>query len=78
MKTAISIPDQLFKSAEDLARRLKISRSALFSAAIREYIQHYSQENITKRLNEVYSDQSSSLDPILKELQNASVTWEKW
>ena len=78
MKTAISIPDQLFKSAEDFARRCKITRSALFSAAVEEYIQHHRRENVTKHLNEVYAAQSSSLDPVLKEMQITSVMREKW
>jgi hypothetical protein len=38
MKTAISIPDDVFADAERLARRLKKSRSELYSRAIREYI----------------------------------------
>ncbi len=38
MKTAISIPDDVFKVAERLARRTKKSRSQLFSDAVREYV----------------------------------------
>jgi metal-responsive CopG/Arc/MetJ family transcriptional regulator len=78
MKTAISIPDKLFKSVEDFTRRRKISRSALFSTAVEEYIQHHRQDNVTERLNEVYSTESSSLDPVLGRLQHLSVGQEKW
>ena len=78
MKTAISIPDKLFKSVETFARRRKMSRSALFSHAVEEYIQHHRQDNVTQRLNQVYADQSSSLDPVLTELQNVSLQKEKW
>jgi metal-responsive CopG/Arc/MetJ family transcriptional regulator len=38
MKTAISIPDQVFKSAEVLASRLGISRSELYAKAIEAYV----------------------------------------
>jgi metal-responsive CopG/Arc/MetJ family transcriptional regulator len=36
MKTAVSIPDDVFEGAERLARRTKKSRSQLFSDALRE------------------------------------------
>jgi len=36
MKTAVSIPDNVFKKAERLARRMKKSRSELFSNALTE------------------------------------------
>jgi metal-responsive CopG/Arc/MetJ family transcriptional regulator len=78
MKTAISIPDKLFKSVEDFTRRRNISRSALFSTAVEEYIQHHRQDNVTERLNEVYATESSSLDPVLGRLQHLSVGREKW
>ena len=41
MKTAISIPDDVFQGAERLARRTKKSRSQLFSDAVREYISRH-------------------------------------
>jgi metal-responsive CopG/Arc/MetJ family transcriptional regulator len=34
MKTAISLPDELFESADALARRMGISRSKLFATAV--------------------------------------------
>jgi predicted transcriptional regulator len=38
VKTAISIPDELFHEVESCSRRLRISRSRLFADAAREYI----------------------------------------
>jgi predicted transcriptional regulator len=38
MKTAISIPDDLFHEVEACTRRLKVSRSRLFTDAAREYL----------------------------------------
>jgi metal-responsive CopG/Arc/MetJ family transcriptional regulator len=38
VKTAISIPDQLFREVERCSRRLKLSRSRLFADAVREYL----------------------------------------
>lgn len=61
MKTAISIPDELFYSAENTARRLGIPRSQLFAKALEEYIRNHSKEQITERLNKIYSEKSESI-----------------
>jgi predicted transcriptional regulator len=39
MKTAISLPDDLFERLERCARRLKLSRSGLLAAAAREFLE---------------------------------------
>jgi metal-responsive CopG/Arc/MetJ family transcriptional regulator len=61
MKTAISIPDELFYSAENTARRLGIPRSQLFARALEEYIRNHSKEQITEKLNKIYSEKSESI-----------------
>jgi predicted transcriptional regulator len=48
LKTAISIPNDLFEGAERLARRTRRSRSRLFSDALREYLAHHTPDNITE------------------------------
>jgi metal-responsive CopG/Arc/MetJ family transcriptional regulator len=53
MKTAISIPDDLFADAEELARELKKSRSRLYGDAVREYVARHSAESITESLDRV-------------------------
>jgi len=53
MKTAISIPDDLFDDAEELARELKKSRSRLYGDAVREYLARHSAEGITDALDRV-------------------------
>ena len=44
MKTAVSIPDDIFEKAEDLARRMKKSRSKLFSNALEEYVARHAPD----------------------------------
>jgi metal-responsive CopG/Arc/MetJ family transcriptional regulator len=51
MKTAISIPDDIFDGAERLARRTKRSRSRIFSDAVREYLARHSPEEVTEAAN---------------------------
>lgn len=53
MKTAVSIPDEVFEKAERLARRSKRSRSQLFSAALSEYIARHAPDEVTESMNRV-------------------------
>ena len=51
MKTAISIPDDLFAEADRLAKRLHQSRSQLYSQAVREYVGRHSEESVTAAID---------------------------
>ena len=53
MKTAVSIPDDIFEKVERLARRAKRSRSEVFSAALREYVARHSPDEVTEAINRV-------------------------
>jgi predicted DNA-binding protein len=53
MKTAVSIPDEVFEKVERLARRARKSRSEVFSAALREYVARHAPDEVTESINEV-------------------------
>jgi len=53
MKTAVSIPDEIFEEAERLAERLRTSRSRLYSRALGEFVRHHSPEHVTEAMNRV-------------------------
>jgi metal-responsive CopG/Arc/MetJ family transcriptional regulator len=53
MKTAISIPDDVFEVAEQLARRTKKSRSQSFSDAVREYVARHAADEVTEAMGRV-------------------------
>jgi len=78
MKTAISIPDDVFSQAERFAHRRKMSRSALFTVAVDEYIRHHRDDDVTRRLDMVYANEDSSLDPVFAKLQSLSLPKEDW
>jgi len=78
MKTAISLPDPLFEAAEELARGLGMSRSELYSRALETFIRSHHGAGITERLNAIYKDQRSELDPILAAIQSASLPPDEW
>lgn len=67
MKTAVSIPDEIFRRAEHLARRTKRSRSRLFSDALQEYLARHSPDEITEAMNKVCDDlgEDAAPDPFL-------------
>ncbi|MGB5163274.1 MAG: hypothetical protein WBP10_12940 [Thermoanaerobaculia bacterium] len=78
MKTAISIPDSVFEAAERLAQRLGISRSHLYAKAVDRFVADHSRQDVTERLNEIYSDEAARVDPHLEALQVASLDSEDW
>ena len=51
MKTAISIPDKVFRDAEQLSRRLKKSRSQVYTEAVTEYVARHDPEAVTDAMN---------------------------
>lgn len=77
MKTAISVPDALFASADSLARRMKVSRSELYATAVAEFVAKHRGEDITARLDAVYADLSGDIDHGLRRAQARSVA-EEW
>lgn len=78
MKTAISLPDPIFEEAEALAQKLGISRSELYTEALKAYLRRYNREQILSKLNEVYSQESSELDSVMAKMQFMSLPHEDW
>jgi len=78
MKTAISVPDPLFKAAERAARRQKMSRSRFYSKALAAYLKASQDEEIKRALNAVYATEDSSLDPVIARIQSMAIGSEDW
>ena len=80
MKTAVSIPDRVFQSAEKLAARLGVSRSELYAKALAALVEKHREDVVTAQLNEVYGPEGeqSSLDRDVARLQSRSLPREKW
>ena len=77
MKTAISIPDQVFEEAEKLANELQVSRSKLYTQAVQQFIEYHEKGGVTGALNRIYGQEESTLDEELAKIQQSSVA-EKW
>lgn len=62
MKTAVSIPDDVFEEAERLASDLRTSRSQLYSRALREYVTRHSPDRITEAMNRALDEVGIDVD----------------
>ncbi len=81
MKTAISVPDPVFRAADRLARRMHVSRSQLYSTAVSRFVNEHAGQDVTSRLNDVYAgdaEQQSLLPDDVSAMQNSSVGSEEW
>lgn len=78
MKTAISIPDDVFDAAEELAKRLRLSRSELYAKAVAAFITSYQRTDVRDKLDAVYKKEDSALDPVLPQWQFLSLPREDW
>ena len=65
MKTAVSVPDDVFERAERLARRENRSRSDVYSAALREYVARYSPDDVAEALDRVVTEVGEGIDPFV-------------
>lgn len=79
MKTAVSIPDDLFASADELADRLGVSRSELYARAVEEYLAKHRHADVTAQLNAVYGgDDRGALASDVAKAQARSVKHAEW
>ena len=78
MKTAISIPNDIFDSAEHLAKRLNMSRSELYTRAIKQYIAECLHAGVKEKLDQVYASENASVDPAVLNAQAISIPMEEW
>jgi metal-responsive CopG/Arc/MetJ family transcriptional regulator len=78
MKTAVSLPDDVFEEAEALSQTLGTSRSALYAAALREYLARHRPDAITAALDGIYGAADSDLDPALHGAAAQVVEHTEW
>jgi len=78
MKVALSIPDDVFESAESLGKRLGVSRSRLYATALAEFVAKHRGRKTTERLNSVYGTEDSGVDPSTRRIQQRSIERESW
>ena len=66
MKTAISLPDDVYREAERHAKRTRKSRSQLYAEALAEYLARHAPDEVTERMNQVLAELGEpGIDPFL-------------
>jgi metal-responsive CopG/Arc/MetJ family transcriptional regulator len=78
MKTAVSIPDDIFEGAERLARRTKRSRSRLFSDALREYLARHTPDEVTAAVDRAMSELGEEGDAFVSAASNRILERTEW
>lgn len=78
MKTAISLPDELFRRADALAGHLRIPRSRLYARALDAYLRSQRRDDVTEALDRIYAQESSSVDARLTRMQRKSLPKGGW
>ena len=78
MKTAISVPGALFDRADRLARKMKKSRSQLYSEAVSEYVSRHDPAEVTKALDNLYSELDSKSHRSLSEAARRVLVSTEW
>jgi len=79
MKTAISLPDNLFEAADKMARRLGISRSELYQRAVARFLEQHSGDVVRAALDAVYGKpENRRLDPLIEAAGEHILSDEDW
>ncbi|MGH9562447.1 MAG: hypothetical protein ACRD3S_13425 [Terracidiphilus sp.] len=78
MKVAVSIPDEVFLETEGLAKRLKASRSEIYSRALNEFLQRHSPERVTEIMNQAIAAVGVESDPFTKRAARRALRRVEW
>lgn len=66
VKTAISLEGGLLREAEGLARKLKLSRSRVFAAAMGEFIERRRNRELLDAINAAYAGSGDAAETKLR------------
>ncbi len=79
MKTAVSVPDDLFAQVDRFARRSRRSRSEVYSAALREYVARHAPDEVTAGLEAVLADiDDPGADPFVTAAARRALDGAEW
>jgi metal-responsive CopG/Arc/MetJ family transcriptional regulator len=78
MKTAVSIPDEVFEAAERLVEKLQTSRSQLYAKALVEFLARHDENKITSAMNQVMDSLDEPVEPFVREAGNQALKRVEW
>ena len=78
MKTAVSIPDDVFEDAERLASRLQTSRSKLYARALAEFVARHDDDRVTALMDRAVHEAGGKRDAFLDMAAKQVVQRAEW
>lgn len=78
MKTAVSIPDDVFEEAERLAIDLQTSRSQLYSRALQEFVARHAPDRVTEAMNRMVDEVGSEIDEFSQRASRRVLEQVEW
>ena len=78
MKTAVSVPSEVYEQAEELSRRTGRTRSEIYSTALRDYLAHHSADPTTAAMDQALDDIEPEPDPFLEAAARANLSKSEW
>jgi len=78
MKTAVSIPDDVFEDAERLASRLQTSRSQLYARALSEFVARHDDDQVTSAMNQVIEEVGGEVDDFTRRAGQQALRRVEW
>lgn len=78
MKTAISLPDDVFRAADQQAKRMGKSRSQLYAEALSEYLARHAPDEVTEAMNRVADQIPAPTDPFVKAAARRALERSEW
>ncbi len=78
MKTAISLPDDLFEVADKYATDNGLSRSALYAHALREFLDRHRTDDLKDRINAAIDKAGQPRDALLSRVANKALLGQEW
>lgn len=78
MKTAVSLPDDVFRAAERHAQRARKSRSQLYAEALSEYLVRHAPDEVTDAMNRVMDALKAPIDPFVRRAARRILERSDW
>lgn len=78
MKIAVSVPDDVFEEAERLARRMKRSRSEVYSRALAEYVARHAPDRVTEAMDRALAGISEPADQFVRAVSRGVLKRSDW
>lgn len=78
MKIAVSVPDDVFEEAERLVRRMKRSRSQVYSRALAEYVARHTPDRVTEAMDRALAEIGEPAEQFARAVSRSVLARADW